>query len=181
MRLSGNHRGIMMLEACYKVVAIITHSRLTPTLESLDHEPQCGFRSGRSTSDAVFTIKAALKKRKEHGLESWILFIDLVKAFDKVPRELLWKILLKYGVPPKIVRLLIKLHADFKVQFDVDGVTQQIKCTVGVKQGDILGPMLFNFFIAAVMSSWRTVYGGTLCLFRTEPDFNNDRDIQGEE
>ena len=123
LKLPGNHRGIMMLEACYKVVAIITHSRLTATLESLDHEPQCGFRSGRSTSDAVFTIKAALKKRKEHELESWILFIDLVKAFDKVPRELLWKILLKYGVPPKIVRLLIKLHADFKVQFDVDGVT----------------------------------------------------------
>ena len=184
LKLPGNHRGIMMLEACYKVVAIITHSRLTPTLESLDHEPQCGFRSGRSTSDAVFTIKAALKKRKEHGLESWILFIDLVKAFDKVPRELLWKILLKYGVPPKIVRLLIKLHADFKVQFDVDGVTQQIKCTVGVKQGDILGPMLFNFFIAAVMSSWRTVYGGTLCLFRTEPDFTmtgRKHDAQGEE
>ena len=44
--------------------------------------------------------------------------------------------------------------------------------------------MLFNFFIAAVMSSWRTVYGGTLCLFRTEPDFTftgRKHDAQGEE
>ena len=89
LKLSGNYRGIMMLEAAYKVVAIITHSRLTPTLEALDHESQCGFRAGRSCSDAIFTIKMALKKRKEHGLESWVLFVDLVKAFDRVPRELL--------------------------------------------------------------------------------------------
>ena len=171
LKLPGNYRGIMMLEAAYKVLAIITHSRLSPTLEALDHEPQCGFRAGRSCSDAIFTLKMALKKRKEHGLESWVLFVDLVKAFDRVPRELLWKILAKYGVPQKILRLLIRLHANFDVQFEVDGVRQQIKCIVGVKQGDILGPMLFNFFIAAVMSSWRSTYGGTLCLFRTRPDF----------
>ena len=51
----------------------------------LDHENQCGFRPGRSTTDAIFNMKSALKKRSEHGLESWVLFIDLVKAFDKVP------------------------------------------------------------------------------------------------
>ena len=184
LKLPGNYRGIMMLEAAYKVVAIITHSRLSPTMETLDHEPQCGFRAGRSCSDAIFTIKMALKKRSEHGLESWVLFIDLVKAFDRVPRELLWKILLKYGVPPKIVRLLICLHVDFDVQFDVDGVTQQIKCSVGVKQGDILGPMLFIFYIAAVMSSWRSIYGGSLCIFRTRPDFvltGRKHDACGEE
>ena len=129
------------------------------------------FQRGRSCSDATFTIKMALKKRKEHRLESWVLFVDLVKAFDRVPRELLWKILAKFGVPQKILRLLIRLHADFDVQFEVDGITQRIKCIVGLKQGDTLGPMLFDFFIAAVMSSWRSIYGGTLCLYRTQPDF----------
>ena len=141
-----------MLEAAYKVVAIIMHSRLSPTLKALGHEPQCGFRAGRSCSDAIFTIKMALKKPKEHDLESLVLFVDLVKAFDRVPRELLWKILARIGVPQKILQLLIRLHADFDLQFEVDAITQQIESIVGVKQGDILGPMLFNFFIAAVMS-----------------------------
>ena len=46
------------------------------------------------------------------------MFIDLVKAFDRVPRELLWDVMLRYGVPPKIVSLLRALHATVQVQFE---------------------------------------------------------------
>ena len=86
----------------------------------------------RGTCDGSFTLKQAIKKRREHGLETWGLFADLVKAFDRVPRGeekkppveaekaaaaasdeeigMLWRVLLKYGVHPKIVRLLIAMH-----------------------------------------------------------------------
>ena len=57
-----------------------------------------------------------MKKRREHSLESWILFLDLVKAFDRVPRELLWSILGKLGVPPKLIQLLKSLHSQFHCQ-----------------------------------------------------------------
>ena len=73
--------------------------RLAPLVEELDHESQCGFRPKRGTGDAIFTLKMALKKRKEHNLESWVLFIDFVKAFDRVPRETLWKFLKQFGIP----------------------------------------------------------------------------------
>ena len=89
----GNYRGIMLLEVAYKIIAINLHARLQPIEEGLDHESQCGFRPGRSCTDSIFSIKIALKKRREHGQESWVLFLDLVKAFDRVPRELLWQIL----------------------------------------------------------------------------------------
>ena len=90
----------------------------------------------------------ALKKRREHGKESWVFFLDLVKAFDRVPRELLWTVLERFGVPSKIISLLTALHNNFEVKFIVDNVTQAITCTIGVKQGDILGPILFTFFLA---------------------------------
>ena len=90
-----NYHGIMLLEVAYKIIAILLHSRLLPIQEGLDHEPQCGFRPGRGCTDAIYTVKIALKKRREHGLESWVFFLDLVKAFDRVPRELLWMILAK--------------------------------------------------------------------------------------
>ena len=53
----GNHRGIMLLEVAYKVIAIIILARLQPIEEGLDHESQCGFRPGRGCSDAVFTVQ----------------------------------------------------------------------------------------------------------------------------
>ena len=79
---AGNYRGIMMLEVAYKIVANIMESRLDPIMESLDHEAQCGFRKKRGCADAIFTVRQLIAKRREHGLETWILLIDLVKAFD---------------------------------------------------------------------------------------------------
>ena len=70
--------------------------------------------------------------------------MDLVKAFDRVPRELLWKILLKFGVPEKIVNLLKCLHKRVTVKFTVDGVTHELSSIIGVKQGDILGPVALS-------------------------------------
>ena len=66
--------------------------RLAPLVEELDHESQCGFRPKRGTGDVIFTLKMALKKIKEHNLESWVLFIDFVKALDRFPRKTLLKI-----------------------------------------------------------------------------------------
>ena len=170
LSLPKNYRGIMLLEVAYKIIAILLHSRLLPIQEGLDHEPQCGFRPGRGCTDAIYTVKLALKKRREHGLESWVFFLDLVKAFDRVPRELLWMILTKFGVPKKLISLLKALHKDFKVKFTVDEITQTLNCIIGVKQGDILGPILFTFFIAAVMITWRTLCNIPACIFRSKMD-----------
>ena len=170
LSLPGNYRGIMLLETAYKIIAIILHDRLRPIAEGLDHEPQCGFRTKRGGTDGVFTVKIAMKKRREHGLESWILFIDLVKAFDRVPREMLWLVLEKFGVPMKLIRLLKSLHANVQVKFIVNDITNTIECVIGVKQGDILGPLLFLFYLAAVMITWKNIHKRPLCIFHTKMD-----------
>ena len=167
----GNYRGIMLLEVAYKIVANVLKKRLLPIEESLDHETQCGFRPGRGCTDAVFTVKTALKKRQEHGQETWVMFLDLVKAFDRVPREMLWMIMKKFGVPDKLVSLLRCLHSNVNVKFDVQGVIHSIMSIIGVKQGDILGPVLFTFYIAAIMITWRKVFPGPACMFRSKEDF----------
>ena len=160
----------MLLEVAYKIIAILLHTRLLPIQEGLDHEPQCGFRPERGCIDAIYTVKQALKKRREHGKESWVFFLDLVKAFDCVPRELLWKVLEQFGVPAKLISILKALHNNFEVKFTVDDNTQIVLCTIGVKQGDILGPILFTFFLAAVMITWRATTNTPLCVFRTKND-----------
>jgi hypothetical protein len=133
-------------------------------MEKLDHEAQRGFRRWRGCSDAIFTVRQLLAKRREHGLETWVLFIDPVKAFDRVPRELLWKVLLRYGVPSKLVELLIALHKSVLVKFEVDGIIKTLLSIIGVKQGDLLGPILFIFFIAAIMETWHSEHTNDLCV-----------------
>ena len=162
-----------MLEVGYKILGIILLTRLKPVKESatLDHEFQNGFRCLRGTIDSVFTVKQLIKKRSEHGLPTWLLLIDLVKAFDRVPRELLWEVMIKQGVPPKLVSLLRALHTTVKVKFEHEGVTQTLDSIIGVKQGDLLGPDLFIFFMAAVMKTWRSSYSYSLCRVNTKADF----------
>ncbi len=87
LSLPGNYRGIMMLEVDYKIIGHILLARLKVIKENakhLDHEAQCGFRNGRGCTDSTFTVKSLMTKRREHNQETWILFLDLVKAFDKV-------------------------------------------------------------------------------------------------
>ena len=56
----------MLIEVAYKIIAKIVHSRLVRIAEKLDHESQSGFRPGRGCADAVFNVKLAMKKRREH-------------------------------------------------------------------------------------------------------------------
>ena len=113
------------------------HDRLSPTYEKFDQESQCGFRPKRGTQDGIFTLKLAHKKQREHGLESWVYFLDLVKAFDRLPRKLLRVVLAKLGVAPKLIRVLKILRAVFKVRFNIDGIEVMLDSIIGVKQGDI--------------------------------------------
>jgi len=121
--------------------------------------------------DGSFTIKALLNKRREHNPETWVLFLDLVKAFDMVPRELLWNTLERFGVPLKLISVLRAMHKSIEVLFEVDGLKRRLSSTIGVKQGDLLGPELFTFFMAGVMETWRAGHDYKFCKVRTREDF----------
>ena len=168
---SGNYRGIMLLEVAYKIIAKIVHSCPVPIAAKLDHESQSGFRPRRGCADAVFTVKLAMKKRREHCNEAWIIFLDLVKVFDRVPHDLLWIVLERFGFPPKIITILKSLHKNVNVKFTVGTVIHILSSIIGVKQGDIPGPILFTIFIATIMIKWRKMYDRPLCIFRAKKDF----------
>ena len=63
--------------------------------------------------------------------DSWILFIDLVKAFDTVNRTAMIAILKKYGVPDNLAGLIAKLHTDVKVKLKVGSADACFNATLG--------------------------------------------------
>ena len=90
----------------YKILSNILFSRLIPYAEEVIGDHQCGFRRNRSTTDHIFCIRQILEKKWEYNEAVHQLFIDFKKAYDSVRREVMYNILIEFGVPKKLVRLI---------------------------------------------------------------------------
>jgi hypothetical protein len=81
-------------------------SHLTPYVDEVIGDHQCGFRRNRSTMDQIFYIRQILEKKWEYNGTVHQLFIDFKKAYDSVKREVLYNVLIEFGIPKKLVRLI---------------------------------------------------------------------------
>ena len=88
-----------------------------------------------------------LKKRQEHGLESWGVYVDLVKAFDTVNREALWGVLRRFGMPDHFVNMLIRLYADAVIKVKIGEEDTNFDSSIGLRQGACEGPIIFLFIM----------------------------------
>jgi len=81
LSLCKNWRGICLLDVFSKIMSSILVARMSELMKTTGFDAQVGFRWDRGTIDGLFKTFVGLSKRKEHGLETWALFVDLVKAF----------------------------------------------------------------------------------------------------
>ena len=99
----SNYRGISLLPTTYKILSNIMLSRLTPYAEEINGDHQCGFRRNISTTDHIFCIRQIFEKKWEYNEAVHHLFMDFKKAYDSVRREVLYNILVEFGIPKKLV------------------------------------------------------------------------------
>ena len=102
----NNYRSILLLPTAHKILSNILLSRLIPYAEGVIGDHQCGFRRNRSTTDHIFCIRQILEKKWEYDEAVHQFFIDFKKAYDSVRREALYNILIGFGIPKKLVRLI---------------------------------------------------------------------------
>jgi hypothetical protein len=123
----------------------------------------------RCNTDYIFYIWQILDKKWEYNGMVHQLFVDLKKAYDSVKREVLYNILLEFGIPKKLVRL-IKMCSNETYSKVCVGKLLSDKFPIqnGLKQGDALSPLLFNFALEYIRKVLENQVGLELKKKRTQ-------------
>ena len=148
----NNYRGISLLSIVGKAFARVVLGRLQILASNVYPESQCGFRTGRSTMDMIFSLRQLQEKCIELQKALFIAFIDLTKAFDLVSRSGLFNILRKIGCPPRLLSIIECFHNNMHSTVFFDGTTSEpFPVSSGVKQGCVLAPTLFGIFFSVLL------------------------------
>ena len=142
----GNSHVISLLSHAGKVLTKIMLKRLIAHVsKNILPETQCGFRSNKGTVDKMFVARQIQEKGREQNRPIYM-------AFDTINREVLWQLLELYGCPAKFVSILRQYHEGMETRVAVGGgESAPFKVKVGVKQGCVIAPVLFNLYIMSVV------------------------------
>ena len=102
----SNYKVISLLPTMYKILSNILLLRLTPHAEEIIGDHQFGFQCNRATTDHIFCTRQILEKKWEYNKAVHRLFINFKRASNSVRRKVLCNILIEFGIPMKLVRLI---------------------------------------------------------------------------
>ena len=164
---ANNYRGVCLLAMGSRILARIMASRLRIWSEQMNliDDDQAGFRKDRSTADVtqmmyriqedtqdLFKRAEATGQAVDDGDMPSARLLDLKKAYPRVNKPILWKILKKYGVKEKGLRVIMDLHETtlYKIK-SREGTSESWIPQRGLREGCPSSPVLFNIFHQAVM------------------------------
>ena len=146
-----NYRGISVGSAMGKLLSIIMNNRVIRYLvkNNLLSECQIGFIKGCRTADHIFVLRTLIEKYiKRNKQQLFICFVDLKKAFDTVWHTGLLHKLQEAGINGQFYQLLKSMYSQITYRLKVkDGLTAPEPSNIGVRQGDVLSPILFNIYL----------------------------------
>ena len=116
----NNYQGIKLLSHTMKLWERVIEGKLRKGISILEN--QFSFMPGRSPIEAIHLIRRLIEVYRDRKKDPRIVFIDLKKAYDRVPREVLWKCLKKKGVSVSYIRAIKDMY---------EGVKTSVKSSVG--------------------------------------------------
>ena len=141
-----NYRGLSIMATCSKIIISVVISRIRDTYEKLISNCQFGFRSNRSTTDAIFILQNAINVSQT---PLFICFIDLKAAYDWINRDMLFKVLDIRIKSPILVNILKIFYTGTSAA--IKGSKVFFQTFTGCRQGGLESPVLFNIYMDFVL------------------------------
>jgi len=164
-----NYRGIKLMYRTLKLLERIMDSRLRQVVRI--GRQQLGFMKGIRTFDGIFSLRQTMEKYQEKQRVLHMVFIDLEKAYDRVPRQGVWRRFRERGVQEKYVRMIQECYKDVTtIVRSTVGMTEHFKVKVGLHQGSALSPLLFNIVFDVITENvreeppWCVLYADDIVL-----------------
>ena len=185
LQLCQNYRTISLISHSSKVMLKVILNRLKPQAEEIIAEEEAGLRAGRSTTEQIFNLRILCEKYLQHQQNLYHVFIDFKKAFGRVWHAALWATMRKYNISANLVRTIEQLYDKATSAVQMNGsIGEWFRATVGVRQGCLLSPTLFNIFLERIMSDALEEHDGKVSIGSkniTNLRFADDIDALAEE
>ena len=181
LQLCQNYRTISLISHPSKVMLKILLNRLKPQAEWIIAEEQAGFRAGSSTTEQIFNLRIICERYLQHQQDLYHVFVDFKKAFDRVWHAALWATMNLYNINGNLIKLIQNLYnkATSAVYLN-NSIGDWFRTTVGVRQGCLLSPTLFNLFLERIMEDALEGHEGTVSIGgRTVVNLRIADDIDG--
>ena len=122
------------------------YDQLYQYIEHFLNQLLCGFCKAHSTQHSLFRFLQKWQKELDSGGFIGTILMDLSKAYDCLPHDLLIAKLEAYGLDNDSLNLFLD-YLSFRKQRTKVGSVKWSKIRRGIPQGSILGQLLFNIFI----------------------------------
>ncbi|KAK3548848.1 hypothetical protein QTP70_021035, partial [Hemibagrus guttatus] len=176
----SNYRGIKLMSHTVKLWERVVEARLRKVVEIC--EQQYDFMPRKSTTDAIFALRILMEKYRNGQRELHCVFVDLEKAYDRVPREELWYCMRKSGVAEKYVRVVQDMYERNRtVVRCAVGQTEEFNVEVGLHQGSALSHFLFAIVMDQLSeevrqeSPWTMMFADDIVICREQVEENLER------
>ena len=140
-------------------------NRMKPQAKYIIAGEQAGFRPGRSTTEQLFNLRILCDRYLQHQQDLYHVFIDFKKAFDGVWHKALWSTIRLYNINANLIQVIENLcnKANSAVYLN-GGIGDWLRPTVGVRQGCLLSPTLFNIFLERIVTDALDYRQGTVSI-----------------
>ena len=148
--IQNHYRGITISSALGKLFNSVLKNRLSSYIDEhkLLNEEQIGFKSKCCTTDHMFILQCIIDKYRKDRKQLFMCFVDFSKAFDRIWHVGLFYNLQKIGVSNRFYNILKNMYIKIEIQVQIGNcLTPSFHSNIGLRQGDILSPSLFNIYI----------------------------------